>query len=102
MNICHIVIFRRLSVQDESTGSILSPSDISYDNTEDDLVGFANRSIHSVLVLQILCYNGHPNNKLDINPLQKINNNNNKKELLDINKSPLLWTFAVKDMNSWS
>ncbi|CAH3191708.1 unnamed protein product [Porites evermanni] len=28
---------RRLSVQDESTGSILSPSDISYDNTEDDL-----------------------------------------------------------------
>ena len=101
MNICHIVI-RRLSVQDESTGSILSPSDISYDNTEDDLVGFANRSIHSVLVLQILCYNGHPNNKLDINPLQKINNNNNKKELLDINKSPLLWTFAVKDMNSWS
>ena len=76
MNICHIVIFRRLSVQDESTGSILSPSDISYDNTEDDLVGFANRSIHSVLVLQILCYNGHPNNKLDsdINPLQKINN----------------------------
>ena len=101
MSSCHIVI-RRLSVQDESTGSILSPSDISYDNTEDDLVGFANRSIHSVLVLQILCYNGHPNNKLDINPLQKINNNNNKKELLDINKSPLLWTFAVKDMNSWS
>ncbi|KAL9966808.1 hypothetical protein ACROYT_G024930 [Oculina patagonica] len=28
---------RRFSVQDESTGSILSPSDISYDNTEDDL-----------------------------------------------------------------
>ena len=74
MNICHIVI-RRLSVQDESTGSILSPSDISYDNTEDDLVGFANRSIQSILVLQILCYNRHPNNKLDINPLQKINNN---------------------------
>ena len=73
MNICHIVI-RRLSVQDESTGSILSPSDISYDNTEDDLVGFANRSIQSILVLQILCYNRHPNNKLDINPLQKINN----------------------------
>lgn len=74
MNICHIVI-RRLSVQDESTGSILSPSDISYDNTEDDLVGFSNRSsIQSILVLQILCYNGHPNNKLDINPLQKINN----------------------------
>ena len=73
MNICHIVI-RRLSVQDESTGSILSPSDISYDNTEDDLVGFANRSIQSIIVLQILSYNGHPNNKLDINPLQKINN----------------------------
>lgn len=74
MNICHIVI-RRLSVQDESTGSILSPSDISYDNTEDDLVGFSNRSsIQSILVLQILCYNGHPNNKLDINPLQKIIN----------------------------
>ena len=73
MNICHIVI-RRLSVQDESTGSILSPSDISYDNTEDDLVGFANRSIQSILVLQILCCNGHPHNKLDINPRQKINN----------------------------
>ena len=73
MIFCHIVI-RRLSVQDESTGSILSPSDISYDNTEDDLVGFANRSIQSILVLQILCYNRHPNNKLDINPLQKINN----------------------------
>ena len=73
MNICHIVI-RRVSVQDESTGSILSPSDISYDNTEDDLVGFANRSIQSILVFQILCYNRHPNNKLDINPLQKINN----------------------------
>ena len=73
VHICHIVI-RRLSVQDESTGSILSPSDISYDNTEDDLVGFANRSIQSILVLQILCYNRHPNNKLDINPLQKINN----------------------------
>lgn len=28
---------RRFSVQDESTGSILSPSDISYDNTEEDL-----------------------------------------------------------------
>lgn len=28
---------RRFSGQDESTGSILSPSDISYDNTEDDL-----------------------------------------------------------------
>ena len=52
MNICHIVI-RRLSVQDESTGSILSPSDISYDNTEDDLVGFAHRSIviHSIIEL---------------------------------------------------
>ena len=73
MSSCHIVI-RRLSVQDESTGSILSPSDISYDNTEDDLVGFANRSKQSILVLQILCYNGHPNNKLGINPLQKINN----------------------------
>lgn len=33
---CHLL--RRFSVQDESTGSILSPSDISYDNTEDDLV----------------------------------------------------------------
>ena len=33
-----IVTLRRFSVQDESTGSILSPSDISYDNTEDDLV----------------------------------------------------------------
>ena len=98
MNICHIVI-RRLSVQDESTGSILSPSDISYDNTEDDLVGFANSSIQSILVLQILCYNGHPNNKLDFNPLQKINKNK-KKELCDINKSPLLWTFAVKVTNS--
>lgn len=31
-------LFRRFSVQDESTGSILSPSDISYDNTEEDLV----------------------------------------------------------------
>lgn len=94
MNICHIVI-RRVSVQDESTGSILSPSDISYDNTEDDLVGFANRSIQSILVLQILCYNRHPNNKLDINPLQKINNK--KKTCFDVNKSPLLWTSAVKD-----
>ena len=74
MNICHIIL-RRLSVQDESTGSILSPSDISYDNTEDDLVGFAYRSIQSILVFQILCYNGHPSSKLDINPLQKINNN---------------------------
>ena len=93
-NFCHIVI-RRLSVQDESTGSILSPSDISYDNTEDDLVRFANRSIQSILVLQILCYNGHPNNKLDIDPLQKMNNNK-KKELLDINKSLPLWTDLAK------
>ena len=72
MNICHIVI-RRLSVQDESTGSILSPSDISYDNTEDDLVGFASRSLQSILVLQILCYNRHPNDNIEVNPLQKMN-----------------------------
>jgi len=39
MNVCiYHYLVRRFSVQDESTGSILSPSDISYDNTEEDLV----------------------------------------------------------------
>ena len=48
--------FRRFSNQDESTGSILSPSDISYDNTEEDLVGILILNV-VIIVIVILLYN---------------------------------------------